>query len=96
MPKTRKNQKFTYESLQDSNSIVTYLNSLAEGIGTGRLRLSTNGDDVVLEPQGLLKFSIKGKRESGRCELSIKVQWRDDEPVHSGDAAPLRVTPGGA
>lgn len=76
---------FEYESLQDAESIVSYLNALADGIKCGRLSLSSNGRMLNLEPNGLIRLGVEAKRGKHRSRLIVKVDWRDDEREDRGD-----------
>lgn len=75
------NDKFFFESLQDPDSIKSYLASLIEGIEKGRIVLATNGDELTLDTPDLLKFTLKAKRKSETSKLSIKLSWKDEKPV---------------
>lgn len=70
-------QKFVFDSLQDSESIRQFLTALVEGFDAGKINLSTNGDEIELHPKGLLNFSVKAKRKSGANKIAIKIAWKD-------------------
>ncbi|MCA9771159.1 MAG: amphi-Trp domain-containing protein [Myxococcales bacterium] len=67
---------FEHKSLQDADSIVQYLNEISEGIRNGHLALANGGDEVVLEPHGLIKLSIKASRKKDRGKLTVKLAWK--------------------
>ncbi len=72
-------KKFIFDSLQDSESIRQFLAALVEGFDTGKINLSTNGDEIELHPKGLLNFSVKAKRKSGTNKITIKIAWKDSD-----------------
>jgi hypothetical protein len=58
-------EKFVFDSLQDSETIKSFLTSL------------TNGDAIELKPDGLLNFVVKARKKGSENKLSIKVEWKD-------------------
>lgn len=78
-------KKFIFESLQDSETIRQFLKSLVDGFESGKINLSTNGDEIELTPKGLLNFSVKAKRKAENNKLTIKISWKepgnDETPV---------------
>lgn len=79
------NEKFNYESIQDSDTIRDYIQSIITGIENGKIVLSQNGDEVVLNPGNLLKFEIKAKKKGDTNKLSIKISWREEGKTLSID-----------
>lgn len=72
------NDKFVFESLQDTAAIGNTLKSLIEGIENGRISLATNGDEIVLHPSGLIKVTVKARKKPQSSKLSIKLAWKDE------------------
>jgi amphi-Trp domain-containing protein len=70
-------EKFVFDSLQDSETIRDFLTSLTDGFEKGCITLSTNGDAIELAPSGLLNFMVKAKKKGSANKLSIKVAWKD-------------------
>lgn len=83
--------KFVFESLQDTETITAFLESLTSGVRKGRVRLSTNGDRIELEPEGLLNFVVKAKKKGGESKINIKISWKDGEPEPKEAPSPLKV-----
>jgi amphi-Trp domain-containing protein len=86
-------EEFEYESLQDVDAIVGYLNALKEGLEEGRVVLGSNGKELVLSPAGLLRLGVEAKRRKNRSQLVLKVSWREDQPQPT-EENPLRITAG--
>ena len=84
-------QKFVFESLQDSETIRQFLASLVDGFDTGKISLSTNGDEIELSPKGLLNFSVKAKKKEADSKISIKISWKESEASVSPVAKTINV-----
>jgi amphi-Trp domain-containing protein len=83
--------KFTYRSLQDRDSIAAYMQALLDGIQKGELSLVSGGNEMVLEPNGLLRFQVEARRGAYRSRVTLKISWRDRQPDSA--AAPLEIKP---
>ena len=82
---------FTHESWQDCQTIVGYLEALADGFAEGSLQLASNGREVVLDPQGLLKLDLKAGRGQYRSKVVLRVSWRHDRPGQENAAESLQI-----
>lgn len=80
-------KKFDYESLQDAHSIKTYLVSLIDSIEKGRIILKSNGEEMAMRVDDLMKFSVQAKKKDGQNKLSIKLSWSEIKPVIKEDRA---------
>lgn len=80
-------KKFDYESLQDAHSIKTYLVSLIDSIEKGRIVLKSNGDEMAMRVNDLMKFSVQAKNKDGQNKLSIKLSWSEIKPVIKEESA---------
>lgn len=69
--------EFEHESLQDTESIVTYLEALASGLRSGRLLFCWGDSELILKPNGLLQFAVKARKKDDRMKVSIKISWKD-------------------
>jgi len=74
-----KTGEFEYESLQDTESIVTYLESIAAGFRTGRLLFCWGDQEMVLRPEGLLDFEVKARRKDGRVKVDLRIGWKEKD-----------------
>jgi len=85
-------QRFVFDSLQDSQTIKDFLASLTEGFDKGAITLSTNGEAIELTPSGLLNFMVKAKKKGGSNKISIKVEWKDSQKGKKLSDSPLVVS----
>lgn len=85
-------EKFVFDSLQDCSSIKEFLASLTEGFEKGKITLSTNGDAIELNPQGLLSFMVKAKKKGTSSKLSIKVSWKDCSDATKTSDSSIKVS----
>ncbi|WP_320172359.1 amphi-Trp domain-containing protein [Maridesulfovibrio sp.] len=70
-------KKFVFDSLQDAETIRQFLSALVDGFESGNINLSTNGDEIELQPKGLLNFSVKAKKKSDMNKITIKISWKE-------------------
>lgn len=74
-------KKFTHESLQDAQSIKAILKSITNGLAKGKVVLSDEQDDVVLEPKGLLNLKVTASQDSEQNSLNVRIKWRTDPGI---------------
>ncbi len=70
------NDEFKYESLQDRETIVKYLNALKDGFIKGKISLGNKEKKIVLEPKGLLSLEVRAKKKNDRVKIALKVSWK--------------------
>lgn len=85
-------REFEYDSLQDRESIVKYLDAISEGFTRGRLIFGSEDERMILEPQGLIKLSIKVTDKNDKVKLSVKFTWTDREEKQA-KKKPLLIEP---
>lgn len=85
-----KKQSFEHESLQDRESIVAYLETITEGLRSGRVEIRQGEEELILEPEGLLTLGIRAVRKRDRTRLDLRISWRDASPEE--DQAPLEIS----
>ncbi len=83
--------KFEFESLQDSTMICNYLRSIIEGLESGKIRLATEGDEIVLNPEGLIKVVVKARKKPLSSKMTIKLSWKDEKSQESGVDSSIRI-----
>ncbi len=71
-------KSFRHESLQDAGSIQAILKAVSQGIGKGRLNLSDEDDEMVLEPDGLLHLKLTANQEENRHRINLRVTWQTE------------------
>jgi amphi-Trp domain-containing protein len=74
-------QDFLFESLQDTQTIKGYLESLLEGLDKGKIVLRSNGEEICLEPTNLVKLGIKAKKKGSTRKLTMKLSWKEEKGV---------------
>ncbi len=80
-------KKFDYESLQDAHSIKSYLVSLIDSLEKGRIILKSDGEELAMRVDDLMKFSVQAKKKDGQNKLSIKLSWSESRPVIKDERA---------
>ena len=74
MPKSK---EFEYESLQDTQTIRQYLQSLIDGFENGRITLNSEDERIILHPKSLLRFTIKAQTKDDKSRLYIAISWKN-------------------
>ena len=85
-------QKFTHESLQDLKSIRAFLDALITSVDKKRLILTSEGQEIVMEMEELLKFSLRAKKKGGDNKLSIKISWTDTPESRVEQSLPVSIS----
>ncbi len=69
--------RFTYESLQDAETIAKYLQSLIEGFEKGNIALKSDQEELMLHPEGMITFSVRAKKKKNeKTKLTLKISWK--------------------
>ena len=77
----RQNKKtFSHLSLQDAKSIQPILKSIEKGIINGEMTFSDEDDEIILKPEGLLRFKITASESETKHQSNIKISWNIDDP----------------
>jgi amphi-Trp domain-containing protein len=95
MASSSRSGEFGHESLQDTKSIVKYLEALADGFRAGKLEFSSGKSAISLRPNGLLELSLKAKRKDGQARLNLEVAWKEPKRGKR-KAPPLKIEGGDA
>lgn len=85
--------RFRHESMQDCQSIINYLIALKDGFESGALLFSTDGRNLVLKPEGLIKLHVEAKRKGEEIKLSLKMRWNEKMGSEDPDGQPLLIEP---
>ncbi len=71
-------ERFKHESMQDTESILKYLDALRSGFETGQIVFSSKTNEVILEPEGLVQFELDAKKKGNRRKLILKFSWKEE------------------
>ncbi|SCA56591.1 conserved hypothetical protein [Candidatus Terasakiella magnetica] len=74
----KSNTRFRHESLQDQKSIVSLLESISSGLAKGKISLEDEKGELIMSPQGLLRFKVSANKDDGQNKLNIRISWQDD------------------
>lgn len=79
-----KEQRFEYESFQDTQSIVQYLEALVEGFKNKRIAFSSDNKEIVFNPEDVVKFEVKAVSKEDKARIGIKVSWKTQKKSLNG------------
>lgn len=72
-------KNFRHESLQDRDSIQAILKAITQGIAKGKLTLSDEEGEMVLNPDGLLQLKVTATQDTDRHRLNLRITWQAEE-----------------
>ncbi|MGD8908892.1 MAG: amphi-Trp domain-containing protein [Chromatiales bacterium] len=72
-------KNFRHESLQDRDSIQAILKAITQGMAKGRLTLSDEEGEMVLNPDGLLQLKVTAAQDTDRHRLNLRITWQAEE-----------------
>jgi amphi-Trp domain-containing protein len=72
-------KNFRHESLQDRESIQAILKAITQGLAKGRLELSDEEGEMVLNPDGLLQLKVTATQDTDRHRLNLRITWQEEE-----------------
>lgn len=75
----RVDKSFRHESLQDLKSVREILKALTNGVAKGKVTLSDDRGEVVLEPEGLLHVKLTARQDDEDSRLTLRLRWRSDK-----------------
>jgi len=88
----KKDKYFEHESLQDKDSITSYLKAITQGFKKGAIAFSDEEDDFILTPQKLANLRIKANQTKKGQSLNIKISWSSDQSSDF-EESPLFIDP---
>jgi amphi-Trp domain-containing protein len=91
MAKAKTSDEFRHVSLQDRQSIVRYLEAVGQGLGTGMLYFASGKSELLLRPDGMLRFVVQAKRKGDQVKLQLKISWREDQTQTEAAGLPLMI-----
>lgn len=75
---------FRHESIQNRKSIKALLEALTKGIGKGELTLDDGGDELVMEPGGLMTLRVRADRSEGANRIDLRLTWTEATEAAGG------------
>jgi amphi-Trp domain-containing protein len=86
-------ERFKHESLEDSDTIIKYLNALKEGFESGTLSFASDDQKLVVKPRGLINLDVEARRKGDEIKLHLKMRWTEDVRPTETKTAPLIIDP---
>ena len=86
-------ERFKHESIEDSETIVNYLNALREGFENGALLFCSDDRRLVLKPHGLINLDVETKRKGHEVKLNLKFKWVEESVTEEAGRSPLHIRP---
>jgi amphi-Trp domain-containing protein len=69
-------KSFRHESLQDAKSIEKILAAISENLGKGKLKFSDEEDEIIFQPEGLMRLKLSAAQDGNEQRFNIKVSWQ--------------------
>jgi amphi-Trp domain-containing protein len=69
-------KSFRHESLQDRDSIQALLKAISQGIAKGKLTLSDEDGEMVLQPNGLLQLKVAATQDEEHHRINLRITWQ--------------------
>lgn len=69
-------KSFRHESLRDAKSIEKILAAISESLGKGKLKFSDEEDEIIFQPEGLMKLKLSAAQDGNEQRFNIKVSWQ--------------------
>ncbi|MEA2085313.1 MAG: amphi-Trp domain-containing protein [Thermodesulfobacteriota bacterium] len=83
--------KFSYESIQDIESVKRYFNSLLESMENRRIVLKSEDKEIVLEIDQLFRFAVRARKKGRENKLSIKMSWTSNGEGKDSDTKTMTI-----
>ncbi len=74
-------KSFLHESLQDADTLVDILKSIADGIEKGKISCSDEDNEIVLKPEGLMQLKVSAAQDNNHYRFNLKVNWQSKEAI---------------
>lgn len=87
-------QKFSYDSIQDVQSVQKYFKSIIKSLEEGRISVSSGEEAIVLEPGALLHFSVEARKKGRKNKISFELRWTDkkEQLQEQEDRSPIKIS----
>ncbi|MFK5891726.1 MAG: amphi-Trp domain-containing protein [Pseudomonadota bacterium] len=70
---------FTHVSLQNPKSIEPILTAISKGLAKGELKFSDEDDEIILNPEGLIRFKVSASKSENIHKINLKISWHVTE-----------------
>jgi amphi-Trp domain-containing protein len=78
-------KNFRHESLQDRESVQAILKAITQGVAKGKLTLSDEEDEMVLNPDGLLQLKVTATQDTDRHRINLRITWQAEDESLKAD-----------
>ena len=79
------NDKFIFESIQDKESIIKYLNAIKDGFTNGTITLADKEKKIDLIPNDEIKLKIKSYKKKNQVKMQFKLDWKFKRDTESNN-----------
>jgi len=86
------NQKFHYESIQDTVTVKAYLDALIDSIQKGSITFKSEGEEISMHLDDLIKFTLRAKKKDGLNKLNIKLSWVESKEKKLAKSKPMSIS----
>jgi amphi-Trp domain-containing protein len=73
----KEESNFRHESLQNTRSIIAYLDALREGFRRGTLTFSDPHGEIDLHPNGIVRMEVHADQKRERSKLVLTFEWKE-------------------
>ncbi|MBU1238814.1 amphi-Trp domain-containing protein [Myxococcota bacterium] len=84
-------EEFKHESMQDQESVVKYLQTLADGFQRGSIEFHDGTQQLELRPHGLLELRIRARQKGDRSKLVLKLVWKNDHKKNDSGSLSISI-----
>ncbi|EFK11413.1 conserved hypothetical protein [delta proteobacterium NaphS2] len=81
--------RFNCESLEDTETIAKYLQSLIDGFEKKEISLKSDEGEFVLHPGDMIDLTVKAKKKRNKSKLTLKISWKDS--FNADDSLSIKV-----
>lgn len=65
--------------MQSAESIKPIIESITKGLVKGEMKFSDEDDEIILNPEGLLRLNVSASKSDNVQKISIKISWYIEE-----------------
>jgi len=68
MPKRGQKEEFEFSTFAEPHIVAEYLESLANALRNGTVRLTSGGEEMYLTPEGAIELDVEAKKKERESE----------------------------